>query len=52
MPDYSRLIAMSLWNDDATKSLAKTFGAVALLDKAILAIEWIPTIKRYANGQV
>jgi DNA-binding NarL/FixJ family response regulator len=45
----SRLIAMSLWKDDETKFLADTFGAVALLDKASLATELVPTIKRYAN---
>jgi DNA-binding NarL/FixJ family response regulator len=48
----SRLIAMSLWNDDETKVLAETFGAVTLLDKATLATELIPAIKRYAQDQV
>jgi DNA-binding NarL/FixJ family response regulator len=47
----SRLIAMSIWNDNETKSLAETFGAVALLDKATLATELIPAIKRYAQDQ-
>jgi len=31
-----RLVAMSLWNDQPAKSLAQSFGAVALLDKASL----------------
>lgn len=48
----SQLIAMSLWNDDETKFLAKAFGAVTLLNKASLAVELIPAIKRYAKDQV
>ena len=47
----SRLIAMSIWNDEATKSLAETFGAVAFLDKATLATELIPAIKQYAQPE-
>jgi two-component system response regulator DevR len=42
----SRLLAMSIWNDDETKSLAKTIGAAALLDKSELASELIPAIKQ------
>jgi DNA-binding NarL/FixJ family response regulator len=45
----SRLLAMSLWNDDETKSLAETIGAAKLLDKANLVTELIPAIKHYAN---
>jgi DNA-binding NarL/FixJ family response regulator len=45
----SRLIAMSIWNDEVTKSLAETYGALTLLDKATLGSELIATIKRYAN---
>jgi DNA-binding NarL/FixJ family response regulator len=45
----SRLIAMSIWKDDETKSLAETYGALTLLDKATLGSELIATIKRYAN---
>ena len=44
----SRLLAIS-WNDDETKMLAKSLGAVALLDKLNLANELIPAIKQYAN---
>ena len=40
----SRVLAMSIWNDDETKFLAKTFGAATLLDKAKLATELIPAI--------
>ncbi len=46
----SRLIAMSIWKDHETKSLAEAYGAVTLLDKTRLASELIPAIKRYANG--
>ena len=42
----SRVLAMSIWNDDETKSLAKTIGAAAFLDKSELASELIPAIKR------
>jgi DNA-binding NarL/FixJ family response regulator len=44
----SRLLAMSLWNDDETTSLARSFGAAALLDKSNLATMLIPTIVRLA----
>jgi DNA-binding NarL/FixJ family response regulator len=47
----SRLIAMSVWNDEVTKSLAETFGAMTVLDKATLATELIPAIKRCAKVQ-
>jgi two-component system nitrate/nitrite response regulator NarL len=42
----SRVLAMSIWDDDETKSLAKTIGAAALLNKAELASELIPVIKQ------
>ena len=48
----SRLIAMSIWNDDEAKFLAKTLGAVTLLDKATLATDLIPAIKRYAKDRL
>ena len=48
----SRLLAMSIWNDDETKSLAETIGAVVLLDKSALASELIPAIKQYASASV
>ena len=41
----SRLLAISIWKDEATKALAKLIGAAALLDKANLAITLLPTIK-------
>jgi two-component system response regulator DevR len=48
----SRLLAMSIWNDDETKSLAETIGAVTLLDKTNLGTELIPAIKQFARGSV
>lgn len=47
----SRLLAISLWNDDETKALAKAFGADVLLDKSNLAAELIPAIRRCANNR-
>lgn len=47
----SPLLAISLWNDDETKALADSYGAVALLDKSKLAYELIPAIRHYASGQ-
>jgi DNA-binding NarL/FixJ family response regulator len=41
----SQLIAMSLWNDEDTQALARSFGAVTLLDKVRLVAELIPAIK-------
>jgi DNA-binding NarL/FixJ family response regulator len=47
----SRLLAMSIWNDAETKSLAEAIGAATLLDKTKLVAELIPAIRQYANGQ-
>jgi DNA-binding NarL/FixJ family response regulator len=44
----SRLIAISIWRDDASKALADSFGALDLLDKTDLASVLIPAIKLYA----
>jgi chemotaxis response regulator CheB len=46
----SRLLAMSLWNDDETKALAEAFGAVTLLDKTNLATQLIRAVKQHPNG--
>ena len=43
------LLAMSLWNDEETKALAESLGAVQLLDKVSLAVELIPAIRKYAK---
>ena len=45
----SQLLAMSIWDDDETKTLAEIFGAVTLLDKTNLATELIPAIKLYGT---
>lgn len=41
----SRLLAISIWDDKDSKALAVTYGAIALLDKAKLGADLIPTIK-------
>jgi chemotaxis response regulator CheB len=45
----SVLLAISLRNDDESKAIAESFGAVTLLDKVNLVTELIPAIKLYAN---
>jgi DNA-binding NarL/FixJ family response regulator len=47
----SRLLAMSIWTDEETKSLAEGIGAVVLLDKTKLADELIPAIKYNVTDQ-
>ena len=47
----TRLLAISIWNDDETKSLAKAIGADVLLDKSNLAAELIPAIHNCANNR-
>jgi DNA-binding NarL/FixJ family response regulator len=42
----SKVLAISFSYDDETKALARSFGAVELLDKTKLADELIPAIKR------
>jgi DNA-binding NarL/FixJ family response regulator len=44
-----QLLAMSLWTDEATKVLAKSFGAFMLLDKTKLASELLPSLKLCAQ---
>jgi DNA-binding NarL/FixJ family response regulator len=44
------LLAMSVWVDPETKTLAETFGAVQLLDKATLAFELVPAIRKHAKN--
>jgi DNA-binding NarL/FixJ family response regulator len=41
----SCLLAMSVWNDPETASLAQAYGAVKLLDKSQLASTLIPAIE-------
>jgi DNA-binding NarL/FixJ family response regulator len=45
----SSLLAISIWNDNETKALAYSYGAVEFLDKANLGLELIPAIKRCAK---
>jgi chemotaxis response regulator CheB len=44
-----RLLAISIWEDDETKALAESMGAVKLLDKTKLSAELIPAIRHLAN---
>jgi len=46
----ARLLAMSLWNDIETETLADSFGAEVLIDKMKLATELLPAIRQRANG--
>jgi DNA-binding NarL/FixJ family response regulator len=41
------ILAISVWNDEKAKALAKNIGAVALLDKAHLFSNLISSIKMY-----
>jgi len=41
----SCLLAMSVWNDEETTSLAQSYGATRLLDKSQLASTLIPAIE-------
>jgi chemotaxis response regulator CheB len=41
----SGLLAISLWNDEETRALAKNMGAMKLLDKARLGTDLIPAIR-------
>ena len=41
------VLAISVWNDEDAKALAKQLGAVALLDKAHLFSNLISSIKMY-----
>jgi len=47
----SRVLAISIWKDDETNTLAETLGAAKLLDKTKLANELIPAIRQYGNDQ-
>ncbi|MGB7496414.1 MAG: response regulator transcription factor [Candidatus Acidiferrum sp.] len=45
----SRIVAISFWNDEKTRELAESFGAVTLLDKMNLSDELIPTIEKFSK---
>jgi DNA-binding NarL/FixJ family response regulator len=41
----SRLLAMSVWSDAQTANLARSYGAIKLLDKSSLTSTLLPAIK-------
>jgi DNA-binding NarL/FixJ family response regulator len=45
----SRILAMSLWQDEETKVIAQGYGAAELLDKGNLFNELIPAIQRVSR---
>jgi two-component system, NarL family, invasion response regulator UvrY len=47
----SRLIAISFWDDEDTRALAESFGAVTLLDKLTLSTDLIPAIRGATSKQ-
>jgi DNA-binding NarL/FixJ family response regulator len=46
----ARVLEISIWNDEDTKAIANSFGAIKLLDKMKLETELIPAIKQCAQG--
>ena len=44
----ARLLAISVWNDEETQSLASSYGAAVCLDKTNLATQLIPAILQLA----
>jgi two-component system response regulator NreC len=44
-----RIVAVSIWNDEKTRELAESFGAVTLLDKMELSDTLIPAIRKFAT---
>jgi len=47
----ARVLAMSVWNDEKTRTQATSFGAITLLDKMKLGVELIPAIKQHAAAR-
>ena len=47
----ARVLAMSVWNDDTTRTQATSFGAITLLDKMKLGVELIPAIRQCAASR-
>lgn len=45
----SCLLAMSVWNDEEAANLAKSYGAMKLLDKGQLASTLVPAIEECAD---
>jgi DNA-binding NarL/FixJ family response regulator len=66
MPDWSNLtpmnvgeglrayraavLAISIWHDEDTRALARSYGASALLDKMLLGQELIPAVMKLGSG--
>jgi len=48
MTAFSRVLAISVWDDEETKTLADNYGAVKLLDKINLGTQLIPSILEIA----
>ncbi len=46
----TRVLAISVWNDDESRALAESFGAARLLDKVNLGTHLIPTIFQLASA--
>ena len=44
------VLAISVWNDEDTHSLAQSYGAMALLDKMRLGQELIPAVMKLGSG--
>lgn len=44
------VLAISVWNDEDTAELARSYGASELLDKMKLGHELIPAVKRLGSG--
>ena len=44
------VLAISVWNDEDTRSLAQSYGATALLDKMHLGQELIPAVMKLGFG--
>jgi DNA-binding NarL/FixJ family response regulator len=43
------VLAISVWDDDDTRALAESYGAMALLDKMRLGQELIPTVLKLGS---
>ena len=46
----TRVLAISVWNDDESQALAESFGAAKLLDKVNLGTHLIPAIFQLASA--
>jgi two-component system, NarL family, response regulator DevR len=44
------ILAISVWNDENTLALARSYGASELLDKTRLGQELIPTVMKLGSG--